>query len=108
LVNVYSGLDGSSEEFGGDGTPKLALDRFARHAPRIGIMQWFHFQEDWLDRKREAIADSGTTVAFCFTPNQEGTAPHHASPPRDPLYFADFFARMIESYAPAQAKAKVA
>lgn len=54
-------------------------------------MQWFLFQEDWFDRKMEAIADSETTVTFCFTPNQEGTAPHHASPPRDPLYFADFW-----------------
>jgi beta-xylosidase len=124
-----------------DGTPKLALDRFERHAPRMGIMQWFHFQdprldeavgwmkrlgitsirtglswadsyqpgwEDWFDRQMEALADFDTTVTFCFTPNQEGIAPHYTSPPRDPLYFADFCARMIERYAPAQAKAKVA
>ncbi|MDB5698464.1 MAG: beta-xylosidase [Alphaproteobacteria bacterium] len=124
-----------------DGTPKLALDDFARLAPRIGIMQWFHFQdprldeavawmkrlgitsvrtglswadsyqpgwEDWFDRQMEALADFDTTVTFCFTPNQEGIAPHYTSPPRDPLYFADFCARMIERYAPAQARAKVA
>jgi beta-xylosidase len=124
-----------------DGTPKLALDHFARHAPRMGIMQWFHFQdprleeavgwmkrlgvtsvrtglswadsyqpgwEDWFDRQMEALADFDTTVTFCFTPNQEGLAPHYTSPPRDPLYFANFCARMIERYAPAQAKAKVA
>ena len=24
-----------------DGTPKLALDHFARHTPEMGIMQWF-------------------------------------------------------------------
>jgi beta-xylosidase len=124
-----------------DGTPKLALDHFARHAPHMGIMQWFHFQdprldeavgwmkrlgitsvrtglswadsyqpgwEDWFDRQMEALADFDTTVTFCFTPNQEGIAPHYTSPPRDPLYFADFCARMIERYAPAPAKAKVA
>jgi len=32
-----------------DGTPKLALERFARHAPRLGICQWFHFEDHRLD-----------------------------------------------------------
>jgi beta-xylosidase len=124
-----------------DGTPKPALEHFARHAPEMGIMQWFHFQdhrlddavrwlkrlgvthlrtglswadsyqpgwEDWFDRQMEALADFQTTVTFCFTPNQEGIAPHYTSPPKDPLYFADFCARMIERYAPRQTKAKVA
>jgi beta-xylosidase len=124
-----------------DGTPKLALDHFARHAPEMGIMQWFHFQdprldsgvewmkrlgvthlrtglswadsyrpgwEDWFDRQMEALADFETTVTFCFTPEHEGIAAHHTSPPKDPMYFADFCARMIERYAPAQRSRKAA
>lgn len=36
-----------------DGTPKPALERFARHASELGICQWFHFQDHRLD---EAVA----------------------------------------------------
>jgi beta-xylosidase len=36
-----------------DGTPKLALDHYARHADRMGLMQWFHFEDPRLD---EAVA----------------------------------------------------
>ncbi|MFN3943713.1 MAG: beta-xylosidase [Allosphingosinicella sp.] len=32
-----------------DGTPKPALDHFARHAPDLGIMQWFHYRDPRLD-----------------------------------------------------------
>jgi beta-xylosidase len=32
-----------------DGTPKLALDHFARHTPDMGIMQWFHYNDPRLD-----------------------------------------------------------
>lgn len=32
-----------------DGTPKLALDHYARHADRMGLMQWFHFEDPRLD-----------------------------------------------------------
>jgi beta-xylosidase len=32
-----------------DGTPKPALERFARHAPQLGICQWFHFEDHRLD-----------------------------------------------------------
>jgi beta-xylosidase len=118
-----------------DGTPKLALEHFARHTPDMGIMQWFHFEdprldsavewmkrlgvthlrtglswadsyrpgwEAWFDRQMEALEGFDTTVTFCFTPEHEGIQPHHTSPPRDPMYFADFCARMIERYAPAQ------
>jgi beta-xylosidase len=118
-----------------DGTPKLALEHFARHTPQMGIMQWFHFEdprlddavawlkrlgvthlrtglswadsyrpgwEAWFDRQMEKLQDFDTTVTFCFTPEHEGIAPHHTSPPKDPMYFADFCARMIERYAPAQ------
>jgi beta-xylosidase len=124
-----------------DGTPKLALDHFARHTPDMGIMQWFHFEdprlasavewlkrlgvthlrtglswadsyrpgwEAWFDRQMEALADFEMTVTFCFTPEHEGITPHHTSPPKDPMYFADFCARMIERYAPAQRSRKAA
>jgi beta-xylosidase len=33
-----------------DGTPKMALDRFARYAPELGICQWFHFEDHRLDQ----------------------------------------------------------
>jgi beta-xylosidase len=36
-----------------DGTPKPALERFARHTPALGICQWFHFEDHRLD---EAVA----------------------------------------------------
>ena len=36
-----------------DGTPKPALDAYARHAAEVGLMQWFHFQDPRLD---EAVA----------------------------------------------------
>ena len=32
-----------------DGTPKLALRRFADYAPALGICQWFHFEDPRLD-----------------------------------------------------------
>jgi beta-xylosidase len=32
-----------------DGTPKLSLERFAEHAPAMGICQWFHFEDHRLD-----------------------------------------------------------
>ncbi|HEX9932924.1 MAG TPA: beta-xylosidase [Allosphingosinicella sp.] len=124
-----------------DGTPKLALDHFARHTPEMGIMQWFHYQDPrlddavawlkrlgvthlrtglswadsfredaigWFDRQMEALQDFNVTVTFCFTPEHLGLAPHHTSAPIDPMQFADFCARMIERYAPAERKAAVA
>jgi beta-xylosidase len=36
-----------------DGTPKPALEHFARHTPAMGLMQWFHYQDPRLD---EAVA----------------------------------------------------
>lgn len=53
----------------------------------------------WFDRMMAALADFEVTVTFCFTPESEGLAPHHTSPPRDPDRFADFCARMVERYA---------
>jgi len=32
-----------------DGTPKLALEKFARHTPQLGLCQWFHFEDPRLD-----------------------------------------------------------
>jgi beta-xylosidase len=32
-----------------DGTPKPAMDVFARHADELGICQWFHFEDHRLD-----------------------------------------------------------
>lgn len=118
-----------------DMSPKPALAHFARHAPDMGIMQWFHYEdhrlddavrwlkdlgvtklrtglswwdsyrpgwEAWFDRQMEALEPFDTLLTFCFTPDHLGMEPHHTSPPRDPLYFADFCARMIERYAPAR------
>jgi beta-xylosidase len=62
---------------------------------------------DWFDRQMEALADFDVTLTFCFTPEHLGLAPHHTSPPREPQAFADFCARMIERYAPAE-RARVA
>lgn len=36
-----------------DGTPKPALERFADHAPALGLCQWFHYRDHRLD---EAVA----------------------------------------------------
>ena len=121
-----------------DGTPKPSLEHYAKHADRMGLVQWFHyndprlgdavqwlkrlgvrhlrtglswadvFQPDgigWFDRQMEALADFDVTVTFCFTPEHEGVAPHHTSPPRDPQAFADFCAWMIDRYAPAKVTA---
>ena len=78
---------------------------------RTGLSWWDSYRpgwEDWFDRQMEALADFETTVTFCFTPDHEGIAAHYTSPPRDPMLFADFCGRMIERYAPAQQKKKVA
>jgi len=32
-----------------DGTPKPALDEFARHTPEMGLVQWFHYLDPRLD-----------------------------------------------------------
>jgi beta-xylosidase len=32
-----------------DGTPKLALRRFGKLAPALGLCQWFHFEDHRLD-----------------------------------------------------------
>jgi beta-xylosidase len=59
-----------------DGTPKLALERLARHTPDIGLCQWFHFEDHRLD---DAVAcmkkigvrylRTGLSWADSFRPN---------------------------------------
>ncbi|MBX6740477.1 MAG: beta-xylosidase [Acetobacteraceae bacterium] len=59
-----------------DGTPKPALEEFARHAPAMGLCQWFHFEDHRLD---DAVAwmkqlgvrhlRTGLSWADSFRPN---------------------------------------
>jgi beta-xylosidase len=87
------------------------LKRLGVRKLRTGLSWWDSYRpgwEDWFDRQMDALAEFDTIVTFCFTPDCEGIAPHHTSPPREPLVFADFCARMIERYAPAQRRRKVA
>jgi beta-xylosidase len=44
-----------------DGVPKLALDHFRKHAPGMGIMQWFHFNDPRLDDAVRWLKDLGVT-----------------------------------------------
>jgi beta-xylosidase len=44
-----------------DGTPKLALDHFARHTPDMGIMQWFHYQDPRLEDAVKWLKHLGVT-----------------------------------------------
>lgn len=59
-----------------DGTPKLALERFARHTPHVGLCQWFHFEDHRLDEavtwmKRLGVRHlrTGLSWADSFRPN---------------------------------------
>jgi beta-xylosidase len=45
-----------------------------------------------------AVQDFEVTVTFCFTPEHLGIAPHHTSPPKDKMQFAEFCGRMIRRY----------
>ncbi|MBZ5604492.1 MAG: beta-xylosidase [Acidobacteriia bacterium] len=42
-----------------DGTPKLALERFAEYAPKLGICQWFHYEDPRLDASVRHLRDLG-------------------------------------------------
>lgn len=44
-----------------NGRPKLALDHFRRHAPAMGLMQWFHWQDPRLDDAVRWLKDLGVT-----------------------------------------------
>ena len=59
-----------------DGTPKLALERFARHTPGLGICQWFHFEDPrlddavrWLERLGVRHLRTGLSWADSFRPD---------------------------------------
>jgi beta-xylosidase len=59
-----------------DGTPKPALERFARHTPALGICQWFHFEDHrlddavaWLKRLGVRHLRTGLSWADSFRPN---------------------------------------
>ena len=58
-----------------DGTPKLALTRFAAHAPQLGICQWFHFEDHrltdavaWMKRLGVRHLRTGLSWADSFRP----------------------------------------
>jgi beta-xylosidase len=53
----------------------------------------------WFDRQMRALEPFDVTLTCCFTPESEGVAPNHTSPPRRPEQFADFCARMTRRYA---------
>ncbi len=59
-----------------DGTPKAGLDAFAPYADRMGLMQWFHFEDprlqsavDWLKRLGVTRLRTGISWADSFRPN---------------------------------------
>ncbi|MFC6487125.1 beta-xylosidase [Nitratireductor sp. GCM10026969] len=59
-----------------DGTPKPALEEFARHTPDFGICQWFHFEDprlekgvEWLKRLGVKSLRTGLSWADSFRPN---------------------------------------
>jgi beta-xylosidase len=59
-----------------DGTPKPALERFARHASNMGICQWFHFEDHrlddavaWLKRLGVRHLRTGLSWADSYRPN---------------------------------------
>lgn len=59
-----------------DGTPKLALEEFARCTPDFGLCQWFHFEDHRLDEavawmKRLGVTHlrTGLSWADSFRPN---------------------------------------
>jgi len=59
-----------------DGSPKIAAERFPRHAPALGICQWFHFEDHrlddavaWLRRLGVRYLRTGLSWAGSFRPN---------------------------------------
>lgn len=58
-----------------DGTPKPALEVFARHAPALGLCQWFHFEDPrledavaWMRRLGVRQLRTGLSWADSFRP----------------------------------------
>lgn len=59
-----------------DGTPKPAFREFARHAPEMGLCQWFHFEDHrlddavaWMKRLGVRYLRTGLSWADSFRPN---------------------------------------
>ena len=59
-----------------DGSPKPALDEFARLTPDMGIVQWFHFEDPrlddavaWMKRLGVTYLRTGLSWADSFRPN---------------------------------------
>ena len=59
-----------------DGTPKRALEAFARHTPAMGICQWFHYEDHrlddavaWLKRLGVRHLRTGLSWADSYRPN---------------------------------------
>jgi beta-xylosidase len=59
-----------------DGTPKLALERFGRLTPALGLCQWFHFDDHrlddavaWMKRLGVRHVRTGLSWADSFRPN---------------------------------------
>jgi beta-xylosidase len=59
-----------------DGTPKLAVDKFAAATPNIGLCQWFHFEDHrldaavrWMKRLGVRYLRTGLSWADSFRPN---------------------------------------
>jgi beta-xylosidase len=91
------------------------LDDAVRWLKKLGVrklrtgLSWADsFRPDadaWFDRQMAALEDFDVTVTFCFTPEHRGLQPHHTSAPQVPQEFADFCARLVRRYAPAQGAA---
>ena len=91
------------------------LDEAVRWLKRLGVtklrtgLSWadsFRPNADaWFDRQMAALEDFDVTLTFCFTPEHRGLNPHHTSAPQVPAEYADFCARMVRRYAPAQGAA---
>jgi beta-xylosidase len=61
-----------------DGTPKRALEHFARYTPQLGICQWFHFEDhrlddavNWLRKLGVRQLRTGLSWADSFRPNAD-------------------------------------
>jgi beta-xylosidase len=59
-----------------DGSPKLALEKFAEHTPALGLCQWFHFEDHrldeaaaWMKRLGVRYLRTGLSWADSFRPN---------------------------------------
>lgn len=55
---------------------------------------------EWFDRQMRVLAPFQVALTLCFTPAHLGIEPHHTSPPKDPLQFAEFASWAVARYAP--------